>query len=97
MCAGTLGNVEFVYAGLDVLGSMPWKVNRKIFDVVLKVWNSGEFFIDVLNRVADGGQKLMIHASSSIHSNFLWDPASSLILSIFPFTLTRPALACITL
>lgn len=40
--ATTLGNVELVYAGLDVLGSTPWKINRNIFDVVLKAWNSGE-------------------------------------------------------
>ena len=40
--ASTLGNVELVYAGLDVLGSTPWKINRKIFDVVIQVWNSGE-------------------------------------------------------
>jgi DNA-directed RNA polymerase len=36
------GNLELVYAGLDVLGSTPWAINRKVFDVVLKVWNSGE-------------------------------------------------------
>ncbi|KAG6872157.1 hypothetical protein C0995_012475 [Termitomyces sp. Mi166 len=35
------GNVELVFAGLDVLGSTPWKINRKIFDVVLEVWNAG--------------------------------------------------------
>jgi DNA-directed RNA polymerase, mitochondrial len=40
--ASDLGNVELVYAGLDVLGSTPWKINRKVFDVVLTVWNSGE-------------------------------------------------------
>ncbi|KAI6003176.1 hypothetical protein F5J12DRAFT_906188 [Pisolithus orientalis] len=40
--ASALGNVELVYAGLDVLGSTPWKINKQIFDVVLKVWNSGE-------------------------------------------------------
>ncbi|KAL4063046.1 hypothetical protein V8B97DRAFT_2026531 [Scleroderma yunnanense] len=40
--ATALGNVELVYAGLDVLGSTPWKINRNIFDVVLTVWNSGE-------------------------------------------------------
>jgi len=40
--ASTLGNIELIYAGLDVLGSTPWKVNRKVFDVVLQVWNSGE-------------------------------------------------------
>lgn len=36
------GNLELVFAGLDVLGSTPWKINRSVFDVVLKVWNSGE-------------------------------------------------------
>ncbi|KAF8637123.1 hypothetical protein AX17_003027 [Amanita inopinata Kibby_2008] len=40
--ASELGNVELVYAGLDVLGSTPWRINRKVFDVVLQVWNSGE-------------------------------------------------------
>ena len=40
--ASNLGNLELFYAALDVLGSTPWKINREIFDVVLKVWNSGE-------------------------------------------------------
>ncbi|SRR6266851_983039 len=39
--ASSRGNVELVYAGLDVLGSTPWQINRKIFDVVLDVWNAG--------------------------------------------------------
>lgn len=40
--ASDQGHLELIYAGLDVLGSTPWQVNRKVFDVVLKVWNSGE-------------------------------------------------------
>ncbi|KAF8064220.1 DNA/RNA polymerase [Lyophyllum atratum] len=40
--AAEAGNVELVFAGLDVLGSTPWKINKEVFDVVLKVWNSGE-------------------------------------------------------
>ncbi|KAF8626667.1 hypothetical protein AX15_004758 [Amanita polypyramis BW_CC] len=40
--ASELGNVELVYAGLDALGSTPWRINKKVFDVVLNVWNSGE-------------------------------------------------------
>lgn len=40
--ATNAGTVELVYAGLDVLGSTPWKINRAIFDVVVTVWNSGE-------------------------------------------------------
>jgi|SRR5712691_1933181 len=39
--ASSRGNVELVYAGLDVLGSTPWQINRKIFDVVIDVWNVG--------------------------------------------------------
>ncbi|KAH7908847.1 hypothetical protein BJ138DRAFT_1011941 [Hygrophoropsis aurantiaca] len=40
--ASKMGNLELVYAGLDVLGHTPWKINKQIFDVVLKIWNSGE-------------------------------------------------------
>jgi DNA-directed RNA polymerase len=40
--ASSLGHVELVYAGLDVLGSTKWKINREVFDVVLAVWNSGQ-------------------------------------------------------
>lgn len=40
--ASEQGHLELVYAGLDVLGSTPWQVNRKVFDIVLSVWNSGE-------------------------------------------------------
>jgi DNA-directed RNA polymerase, mitochondrial len=39
--ASSRGNLELVYAGLDVLGSTPWQINRKIFNVVLEVWNAG--------------------------------------------------------
>ena len=39
--ASSRGNVELVYAGLDVLGSTPWQINHKIFNVVLEVWNAG--------------------------------------------------------
>lgn len=42
--ASQAGNVELVYAGLDVLGSTPWHINRQIFDVVIEVWNSGRRF-----------------------------------------------------
>jgi DNA-directed RNA polymerase len=40
--ASRTGQFELVYSGLDVLGSTPWNINRKVFDVVLQVWNSGE-------------------------------------------------------
>ncbi|KAJ6615404.1 DNA/RNA polymerase [Mycena sp. CBHHK59/15] len=40
--ASDLGNMELVYAGLDVLGSTPWQINKRVFDVVLEVWNSGK-------------------------------------------------------
>jgi hypothetical protein len=49
--ASSHGNVELVFAGLDVLGSTPWQINRKIFDVVLEVWNAGDCFGKLLPAV----------------------------------------------
>ncbi|CAK5271845.1 unnamed protein product [Mycena citricolor] len=40
--ASEMGHMELVYAGLDVLGSTPWQINKRVFDVVLEVWNSGK-------------------------------------------------------
>lgn len=40
--AASLGNMEHIFAALDVLGNTPWSINRAVFDVVLQVWNSGE-------------------------------------------------------
>lgn len=36
--------MEHVFAGLDVLGSTPWKINAEVFKVVLELWNSGKRF-----------------------------------------------------
>ncbi|KAI8980813.1 hypothetical protein BDB01DRAFT_906773 [Pilobolus umbonatus] len=36
-----------VLAGLDVLGSTRWRVNKDVFKVILEVWNSGEKFADI--------------------------------------------------
>lgn len=40
-------NLEFIFAGLDTLGATPWRINKKIFDVVLQVWNTGERFAKI--------------------------------------------------
>lgn len=45
--ASAAGHMEHVYAGLDVLSSTPWIINRDVFDIVLQVWNSGEKFVKI--------------------------------------------------
>lgn len=45
--ASEQGKLELIYAGLDVLGATPWKINKAVFDVVIHVWNSGERFLKV--------------------------------------------------
>jgi DNA-directed RNA polymerase len=54
--ASKMGSLELIYAGLDVLGSTPWRINRDIFDTVLKVWNSGERFGKIPPSAYDVGQ-----------------------------------------
>lgn len=41
------GRLEPVFAGLDVLSATPWKINRSVYDVVSKVWNSGNAIADI--------------------------------------------------
>ncbi len=40
-----------IYSSLDVLGRVPWRVNRKIFDVVKQVWENGGAATDLPARV----------------------------------------------
>ncbi|KAF2838721.1 DNA/RNA polymerase [Patellaria atrata CBS 101060] len=36
------GDMDQVFAGLDVLGRTAWKINRPVFEVMAEAWNSGE-------------------------------------------------------
>jgi DNA-directed RNA polymerase len=45
--ASARGDLENVFEGLDVLGQTAWRINKNVFDVVLKVWNTGEEFADI--------------------------------------------------
>jgi DNA-directed RNA polymerase len=40
-------HITNVLAGLDVLGSTRWRVNKDVFKVILEVWNSGESLADI--------------------------------------------------
>ncbi|CAE6504203.1 unnamed protein product [Rhizoctonia solani] len=40
--ASAAGHVDFVYECLDALGETPWRINEKILNVVLQVWNQGK-------------------------------------------------------
>lgn len=39
--------LDKVYEGLNVLGSTAWTINSTVFDVLLKVWNTGERFLEI--------------------------------------------------
>jgi DNA-directed RNA polymerase len=39
--ASMKGHITKVLQGLDVLGSQPWTINRKVFNAALEAWNSG--------------------------------------------------------
>jgi DNA-directed RNA polymerase len=45
--ASERGDLNELFASLDVLGKTAWRINRKVFDVVIKVWNSEEEFGDI--------------------------------------------------
>jgi DNA-directed RNA polymerase len=45
--ASEAGRLDSVFAGLNVLSTTPWAINRQVFDVVLQCWNSGEAVADI--------------------------------------------------
>lgn len=42
IAAAGRGDLDQLFAGLDVLGSTAWKINPKVFEVMVRAWNSGE-------------------------------------------------------
>ncbi len=48
--ASERGDLDNVLAGLDVLGRTPWRINRRVFDVMGDVWNQGIAFAKIPPR-----------------------------------------------
>ncbi|KAJ9644611.1 DNA-directed RNA polymerase [Coniosporium tulheliwenetii] len=42
VAAAEKGDLDQVFAGLNVLGRTPWRINSKVFDVMAEAWNTGE-------------------------------------------------------
>lgn len=38
------GDMKQIFAGLDILGKTPWRINRGLLEVMLQAWQSGEAF-----------------------------------------------------
>ena len=55
VAATTRGDLDQLYAGLDVLGSTAWKINSRVFDVMVQAWNTGEAVANLppINKVFD--------------------------------------------
>lgn len=51
--AAERGDLDQIFAGIDVLGKTGWKINRNVFNVMLRAWNSGEAVANLppLNKV----------------------------------------------
>ena len=45
--AAQRGDLDQIFAGLDILGKTPWIINRSVFNVMLEAWNSGEAVADI--------------------------------------------------
>jgi DNA-directed RNA polymerase, mitochondrial len=40
-------NIDEIFEGLNILGGTCWTINQKLFDIVVKVWNSGKALADI--------------------------------------------------
>lgn len=51
--ASDSNSMNEVLHGLDILGETCWTINRKVFDIVINVWNSGEAIADIPPQVSE--------------------------------------------
>ena len=53
IAAAGRGDLDQVFAGLDVLGATAWKINPMVFEVMVQAWNRGEEIANLppLNKV----------------------------------------------
>jgi len=60
------GDMNQALTGLDVLGKVPWRVNRQVFDVMLSAWNTGEAFANfpALDPIVDFPEALKADATA---------------------------------
>ncbi|KIW81869.1 hypothetical protein Z517_04895 [Fonsecaea pedrosoi CBS 271.37] len=51
--AASRGDLDQLFAGVDVLGKTGWRINKDVFSVMLEAWNSGEEVANLppLNKV----------------------------------------------
>ncbi|KMU81802.1 DNA-directed RNA polymerase [Coccidioides immitis RMSCC 3703] len=45
--AASRGDLDEIFAGLNVLGKTGWRINKPVFDVMLEAWNSGDELADI--------------------------------------------------
>ena len=55
VAAAARGDLDQLFAGLDVLGATAWKINTKVFEVMASAWNSGAAVANLppLNKTFD--------------------------------------------
>ncbi|KIY01803.1 uncharacterized protein Z520_01941 [Fonsecaea multimorphosa CBS 102226] len=53
IAAASRGDLDQLFAGVDVLGKTGWRINKDVFSVMLEAWNSGEEVANLppLNKV----------------------------------------------
>lgn len=53
VAAAERGDLDQLFAGVDILGRTGWRINRQVFNVMLEAWNSGEEIANLppLNKV----------------------------------------------
>ncbi|TEB18252.1 mitochondrial RNA polymerase [Coprinellus micaceus] len=66
------GRAELVMEGLNVLGRTPWRINKPVFDVVLKVWNAGERLGKVPPAVYDKPEPALPEDESDLNARSRW-------------------------
>jgi DNA-directed RNA polymerase len=66
------GDMDKVLAGLDVLGKVPWQINKPIFEIMAKVWNSGQQLAGIVPENIDLERPVEPPADANYQERAAW-------------------------
>ena len=67
------GDLDQMYAGINVLSRTPWKINQDVFNIMVDAWNSGEEIANFPPESPNFELPPEPEASVGSRQHFLWD------------------------
>ena len=67
------GDMDQIFAGLDVLAKTPWTINQAVFDVMAQAWNTGDAIANIAPEDAQVDYPADPSPSAGVKERYAWN------------------------